>query len=49
MPAFLAGGALEGDNLGTVMGMRVAGRAVGAVGRGLEKVEVDAVHGFRPA
>jgi hypothetical protein len=32
-----------------VPGMGVARRAVGAVRRRVEKIEVDAVHGFRPA
>jgi hypothetical protein len=43
-----AGQAAPGAMFGPVMGMGIACGAVGAVGRGLQKVKVDAVHGFRP-
>jgi hypothetical protein len=41
-------GAMQGQMIGPVMGVGVLSPTVGVIGAGVEKIEVDAVHGFRP-
>jgi hypothetical protein len=41
-------GAAQGQMIGPVMGVGVLSPTVGVIGAGVEKIEVDAVHGFRP-
>jgi hypothetical protein len=48
VPALAAGGAVLGEKVRAVVGVRVLRAAVGMMRAGAEKVEVDAVHGFRP-
>lgn len=47
-PECQPGGAGLGSQLGPVVGMGILRAPIGMMGKRTKKVEVDAVHGFRP-